>query len=310
MIRPAVVLLAALAVAGPLAAQPPAPKAAQAPAAEPLVRENATRKVSDHVWAIPDFRTPLVPNVGIVRGTRGTLVIDTGLGDFNGEIILREVAKLGPPTPELYLVTTHVHPEHDLGANAFKGYKLIRSKDQDADIAAQGMTLANTFAQRSAKTAELLRGMTYRKADISFDREHVLDLGGVRVRIMAMGRNHTLGDTAAFVEGDSVLFSGDVTMAIQPNPAQGATLATWMASLDRFEALRPRHVIGAHADLGGPELIANYKTYFNTIRTRVAALKREGKTQAEATTILQGEMAARYPDANRLAGAVRVAWAE
>ena len=46
-----------------------APALGRAPAsvADPLVRENATRKISDHVWAIPDFRTPLVPNVGIVR---------------------------------------------------------------------------------------------------------------------------------------------------------------------------------------------------------------------------------------------------
>ncbi len=307
MTRLGLAIAAALVLATPLAAQPPA---APAPAADPLVRENATQKISEHVWAIPDFRTPLVPNVGIVRGTRGTLVIDTGLGDRNGEIILREVAKLGPATRELYLVTTHTHPEHDLGANAFKGFKLIRSKDQDADIAASGMGLANTFSQRSAVTADLLRGMTYRAADISFDKEHVLDLGGVRVRIMAMGRNHTLGDTATFVEGDAVLFSGDVTMAIQPNPAQGSTLATWLASQDRFEALKPKHVIGAHAALGGPEQIAGYKTYFNLVRTRAAALKREGKTQAEATTAIQAELRDRYPDANRLAGAVRIAWAD
>jgi glyoxylase-like metal-dependent hydrolase (beta-lactamase superfamily II) len=299
-------VLASLFLITPLAAQPPA---GPAPPANPLVREGATRKVSDHVWAIPDFRAPLVPNVGMVRGTKGTLVIDTGLGDRNAERILREVGKLGPATPELYLVTTHVHPEHDLGANAFKGYRLIRSKDQDADIAASGMTLANAFAQRSPLTAELLRGMTYRKADISFEREHTLDLGGVTVRIMAMGRNHTLGDTAVWVPQDQVLFSGDVAMAIQPNPAQGSTFATWMASLDRFEALKPQHVIGAHADLGGPELLANYRTYFTTVKARADALKREGKSQAEATTAMQAELRGKYPDANRLAGAVRIAWA-
>ena len=91
-------VVASLALIAPLAAQPPAP------AADPLIRENATRRISDHVWAIPDFRTPLVPNVGIVRGTQGTLVIDTGLGDRNAQIILREVANVvdgseAPPRP-------------------------------------------------------------------------------------------------------------------------------------------------------------------------------------------------------------------
>jgi glyoxylase-like metal-dependent hydrolase (beta-lactamase superfamily II) len=303
--------LASVALIGPLAAQPPSPapgRPAQTPAPDLLVREDATQKISPHVWAIPDFRTSLVPNVGIIRGTRGTLVIDTGLGDRNGEIILREVAKLGPPTPELYLVTTHVHPEHDLGANAFKGYRLIRSSDQEADIAAQGMTLANLFSRRSPRAAELLRGMTYRKADITFDKEHILDLGGVTARIMAMGRNHTLGDTAVWVERDRVLFSGDVTMATLPNPAQGSTYATWMESLEKFEALKPRHVIGAHAELGGPELIANYRTYLTTVKDRAKALEREGKSLAEATTAIQAEMRDRYPDVQRLAGAVRLVW--
>jgi glyoxylase-like metal-dependent hydrolase (beta-lactamase superfamily II) len=305
MKRLAALALAALTIGGPLAAQAPG-------AADPLVRENATQKISEHVWAIPDFRAPLVPNVGIVVGSRGTLVVDTGLGARNGEIILREVAKVSRHTDNLYLVTTHVHPEHDLGAHAFKPpWKLIRSRDQERDIAAQGLRLAQVFAQRSPLTAELLRGAEYRKADITLDKEHVIDLGGVRVRIMAMGLNHTLGDTAVFVEPDAVLFSGDVTMKTQPsftNPE--ATISRWIESLDRFEALKPRHVIGAHADLGGPELIKGYRDYFALIRTRVAALKGDGKTQQEAVAIITTELRDRYPDAGRLAGAIRAAWAE
>ena len=44
----------------------------------PLIRENATIKLTDHVWAIPDFNVGLVPNVGIIVGSKATLVVDTG----------------------------------------------------------------------------------------------------------------------------------------------------------------------------------------------------------------------------------------
>jgi glyoxylase-like metal-dependent hydrolase (beta-lactamase superfamily II) len=290
-------LLLAAVLAGPIAAQAP----------DPLVREGATRKLTDHVYAIPDFRTPLVPNVGIIVGSRATLVVDTGLGPRNGEIVLKEVAKVSK-TKENYLVTTHVHPEHDLGASAFRGWTLIRSKDQEADIAAQGLSLAQAFSRRSPVTAELLKGAEFRKADVVFDKEHSLDLGGVKVRIMAMGLNHTLGDTAVWVEPDRVLFSGDVTMKTQPNPAQGSTLAHWIQSLDRYQALKPLHVVGAHADLGGPELIQGYKDYLALVKRRAGELKAQGKTQAEATQILSAELKDRYPDAGRLGGAVRLAW--
>ena len=104
--------------------------ASAAPPVPPLIREGVTEKITAHVHVIPDNSVPMVPNVGIVVGSRATLVIDTGLGARNGAAVMREVAKVSRNT-ELYLVTTHVHPEHDLGAGAFPATtKMIRSKDQ------------------------------------------------------------------------------------------------------------------------------------------------------------------------------------
>ena len=60
----------------------------------PVVREGVTEKISPHVHVIPDASVPLVPNVGIIVGTRGVFVIDTGLGKKNGEAVMREVMKL------------------------------------------------------------------------------------------------------------------------------------------------------------------------------------------------------------------------
>src|SRR3954463_6347474 len=91
---------------------------ASAQPVNPLVREGVTEKISEHVHVIPDGSVPLVPNVGIIIGTRGAFVIDTGLGARNGEAVLREVEKVNHGA-ELYLATTHFHPEHDLGAMAF-----------------------------------------------------------------------------------------------------------------------------------------------------------------------------------------------
>src|SRR5438876_979469 len=107
---------------------------AQTPAPDPLIKENATVKVSEHVYVIPDFNVGLVPNVGIVVGNRATLVIDTGLGPRNGQTVLREMDKVNR-TPELYVVSTHFHPEHALGEAAFPpNAKIIRAKAQQADI--------------------------------------------------------------------------------------------------------------------------------------------------------------------------------
>ncbi len=132
------IAFASLLLAGLGAVATSAQRAGGAPAAPPLVRENATEKISAHVYVIPDNSVSMVPNIGIIVGTRGTLVVDTGLGARNGQTVVREVQKVSK-TPELYLATTHFHPEHDLGAGGFPAHtKMIRSQDQQKEIAEQG----------------------------------------------------------------------------------------------------------------------------------------------------------------------------
>ena len=295
-----------LATALPALAQQPA--AAPAPAS--LVREGVTEKLTDHVWAIPDGSASLVPNVGIIVGRKSVLVVDTGMGTRNAETVLREVAKVGKGKP-IYIVTTHVHPEHDMGAHAFpKDSKLIRSKDQVAAIAAgAGMNLVPVFASRSDLNKELLEDAKHREADIVFDDAYTLDLGGLDAKVYAMGTNHTLGDTVVLVDG--VLFSGDVAMKPQPafsNPS--ATITHWLSSLDKLQAMKPKQIVPSHGPFGDVAILEGYRGYLTRIRDRTGELKKAGKTQDEAIQVITDEMSAQYPDRNRLAGAIRAGYSE
>lgn len=269
---------------------------------DPMVQANATRKLTAHVYAIEDKdTTPGVPNIGFVVGTRAALVIDTGMGERNGQTVLEEAEKIAPGKA-LYRVTTHVHPEHDLGAGAFPATtKMIRSEDQLKDIDEFGYQLADVFMKRSAVNAELLKDAKFRKADITFDKEYTLDLGGVTARILAMGANHTRGDTAIFVPQDAVLFSGDIAMKGMPSFASPySTVSHWLASLDELDALKPKIVVPSHGPIGDATYIANYRVYLTTVRDRAAALKKEGKSQDEIVKTITAEMQGRYPDTGRL----------
>jgi glyoxylase-like metal-dependent hydrolase (beta-lactamase superfamily II) len=284
---------------------------AQQPARpDPLIREGVTEKVSEHVYVIPDASVPLVPNVGIIVGTRGAMVVDTGLGVRNGQTIMREVEKVAK-AKELTLGTTHVHPEHDLGAMGFPpSTKMIRSKDQVQEIADTGLETAQRFSGMSALNAELLKGAEFRKADVTFDREHTVDLGGARVRVIAMGANHTRGDTAFYVEPDGVLFSGDVVMVALPAFASPASsVSRWLESLDRFEKLQPKRIVPSHGPMGDQALISGYRTFLTTVRTRAGELKKQGKSLDETVQTLQAELGSRY-DRQRMVGAVRTAYNE
>ena len=219
---------------------------AQQAVPDPLVRENVTVRVGEHTYVIPDANAPLVPNVGIVVGNRATLVIDPGLGRRNGEAVLREVAKLSSNT-EIYVASTHYHAEHTTGFLAFPAAaQYVTSKIQQAEFVESGAQQIRAFSGRSPLTAELFRDATVFPADIEFDRAHTLDLGGVRVRFLVVGPTHTRGDTGLFVEGDRVLFSGDVVMNQSFLAAnQNSSMAAWLAAFDAFEALGPTSVVPA-----------------------------------------------------------------
>jgi glyoxylase-like metal-dependent hydrolase (beta-lactamase superfamily II) len=294
--RPAVPLVALLICVGALAAGPARAQAPPSPA--PYQREGATVKVSEHVYVIPDFKVGMVPNVGIVVGTKGALVIDPGMGWRNGEVVLREVQKVSPGG-DLYIVNTHFHPEHTTGEVAFpSGAKVLRASAQQQDVDEMGMTWVSNFAARSPEIAALLKDVTFRKPSQVFEREMVLDLGGVRVRIMRMGPGHTRGDTVMFVEEDGVLFAGDLTMKglFPAFAAPQSRSDTWLASLDEMERLKPRIVVGAHYDIGTPADIDAYRGYLRALRARAAELKKDGKSAEEAGKILVEEFRAMYPD--------------
>src|SRR5690242_15129935 len=115
-------VLAALTLLSPVALV-----AQQASPPAPLVKPEGLKAISEHVQVIPDASVPLVPNVGYIVGDKALLVIDTGLGPRNGEAVYEVAHKLAG-SRQIYLAVTHVHPEHDLGAQAFPAdTRLIRS---------------------------------------------------------------------------------------------------------------------------------------------------------------------------------------
>jgi glyoxylase-like metal-dependent hydrolase (beta-lactamase superfamily II) len=289
-------------------------QAQRGPAADPLVRENATEKIAAHTYVIPDANVGLVPNVGIIVGSRATLVIDPGLGRRNGETVLREVGKVSR-NAELYIASTHFHAEHTTGYVAFPATaKYVDSTVQEEEFAAQGMQQIQTFSGRSAMTAELLKDATGRRADITFDRDYRLDLGGVHVRLLVVGPTHTRGDTGMFVEEDGVLFSGDVVMNNSFLAAGAATsMKAWLAAFDTFEALHPKIIVPSHGAVGDGSLIGANRAIMQTVQTRARELKAQGKSIDETASAVQAELQAQHPDwprATGLAAAARAAYTE
>ena len=288
---------AALAIAflGNAVAQPAAPA--------PMIKRDATIKVADHVHVILDDNVGMVPNVGIVVGERATLIVDTGLGEKNGTIVLVEARKLDDNT-KFYLTATHFHPEHDLGATAFPDdAEMVRWRVQQTEGEEQGAQMIERFSSFSAANAELLAGARMREPDTLFDDEVRLDLGGVHVRVKGVGPNHTRGDTVMFVEEDRVLFTGDVVMGVFPSASgQAGDVDKWIENMSEFEALRPAVVVPAHGRLVDVATIRRYREYLTAVRDETRAAKRQGRSLEQVQQALAPTLAQRFTELAPLTG--------
>jgi glyoxylase-like metal-dependent hydrolase (beta-lactamase superfamily II) len=264
----------------------------------PLVQENKTIKVSEHVYVIPDGRVNLVPNIGIVVGTRATMIIDAGMGARNGHTVMRELSRVSKNT-DLYFTTTHFHPEHMTGVQSFPASTIvIRPEAQQEEVDRKQPEFIHNFSQRTPELKALLQDVKPRPPDILFDREAKVDLGGVTVRLVWLGPAHTRGDNNIFVEEDGVLFTGDVVINrfFPIFPDADASGKNWLSILDQLDEFHPRTIVPGHGEVGDASLIAKERTYLKAVQSRVAEIKAQGKSSEETAQLLLVEFRAKYPD--------------
>jgi glyoxylase-like metal-dependent hydrolase (beta-lactamase superfamily II) len=263
----------------------------------PLVPEGVTQQVDDLVHVIPDQRIEFVPNAGIVLGDRSMLVIDTAMGPRNGERILREARRLGG-NRRVILTTTHFHPEHAFGTQAFMQEALyVCNAAQAAELAEKGQEYIEMFSGFGPGLAELLSEVELVAPDVTYagDRAEI-DLGGLRAELHAIGTAHTRGDQVVFLPEQRILFAGDLVedRFLPIFPDADAVGSRWLAALDRLEALEPAVVVGGHGEIGDVGLIHALRGYLETVRDRVAELHAAGRPLEGIEAELERELGEQY----------------
>ena len=129
-----------------------------------------------------------------------------------------------------------------------------------------------------------------------------------------VGPTHTRGDTVFFVEGDNVLFAGDVVMNNSFVAAnQNSSMKAWLTAFDTLEKWAPRTVVPAHGEIGTGALIGVNRGFMQAIQTRARELKAKGLAADAVAAEVQKEMEAKHPTwarANGVAAAARSAFTE
>ncbi len=287
----AVLLAVPALVTQPVAGAPPAERFPPPLVHPPLV------VLGRHAFVLPDPEVVFVPNIGIVVGETGTLVVDTGVGPRNARAVLREVARVSA-NRRLYVTATHSHPDHLSGLAGFPaGTTFIASRALRDEAQADGPAGIEAMARLTPVMRGLLRDARLRPPDLVFEGEHRLDLGGVTVRLVSVGPAHSRGDTAVLVEGDGVLYAGDVVMNRRfPSVPPGGRIADWYRALDRLTALGPRTVVPGHGPLGDASIITAQRTMLQALERRVRVLRQSGLGAARVAAQVEREYRQRHPE--------------
>ncbi|MEU0935472.1 MBL fold metallo-hydrolase [Embleya sp. NPDC005971] len=252
------------------------------------------------VFVIPDNRVPLVPNIGIVVGERAALVIDTGLGPRNGARVLDRARRLAGDRP-LYLTTTHFHPEHGFGAQAFKGAAtIVYNRAQREELRRKGAGYTGMFAGLGPHVAAALEGVESVDPDMVYADEAEIDLGGHIAVLRASGPAHTGSDQTVLIDG-RVLFTGDLVetrmfpiLPYFPPFDTDVDGSGWIALLDRLLADEPEIVVPGHGEVADAGLIREVRGYLDHVRAETRRLRADGVSVDDAAARIDRDARARW----------------
>lgn len=241
------------------------------------------------------------PNTGVVIGQDFVLVVDAQPTPVMANRVIEEIRKV-TDKPIKHVVLTHYHAVRALGASAYGASEIISSDLTRRLIEERGE--ADWRVQRDRfprlfKDAASIPGLT--RPTLSFASSLSIDLGNKEVRLMHLGRGHTMGDAVVWVPDAMVMFTGDLVCHKAACYCGDAHLSDWPRALDRIAAFRPRAVMpGRGAALVGEEKVgealADCRRFIETLRDTASDAVHEGKGLKDTYLAVRAAMDPLYAD--------------
>jgi quinoprotein relay system zinc metallohydrolase 2 len=220
-------------------------------------------------------------NASFVVGSKGVAVIDTG-GSIKIGNQLRDAIKKVTDKPILYVINTHVHPDHIYGNAAFLADK---PEFIGHEKLATAMELRREqYAKINAKLlGEDAKGSDLVKPTIAVKSTLEIDLGDRKLTITAHPVAHTNTDLSAMDSKSSTLFTGDL-LFIERTPVLEGDIKGVIAELEVFKAQPIKQVVPGHGAVTKDWKLAieNEQRYLNALLTDIRAAIKAGKSMNEA----------------------------
>ena len=252
---------------------------------QPIWRVGPWQQIADGVYRL--VAEPASVNIGLVVGSEGALLIDTGSSPAQGAQLRDAVAEI-TELPLVAVVVTHDHFDHSFGLAGLAGVSSIGHE-----------SLAETLA--TEPVAAKARSLGFDPAELALPQTligiaDVVDLGGSRVaEIVHLGEGHSHGDlvitvTDAGAPGfGGVIFAGDLIESEpvdHPAPWFGSDSSPdqWSWTVDRLRGLAGPDtiIVPGHGDPVRADFVVEQRDAIDAVRMEIERLAASGVAEEDA----------------------------
>jgi len=228
-------------------------------------------------------------NISFVVGSKGVAVIDTG-GSLKVGLQLRDAIKKITPLPILYVINTHVHPDHIFGNAAF-----VQDKPQFVGHAKLGDAMQLRQEAYDKLNAKYLGadsiGSDIVKPTILIKAPMDLDLGDRSLTTTPYPNAHTNTDISVIDSKTHTLFTGDL-LFIDRTPVVEGDIKGLIAAIDVLKTYPVQQVVPGHGNVTKDWITAlnNEQRYLNALLTDIrATIAKGGSMESAMTSAAAGE---------------------
>lgn len=201
-------------------------------------------------------------NSVLIRGRRGTIVVDTQMTLEEGQGLKEKALQHARGGPILYVVNTHEHIDH-IGSNQLF----------DVDIIATEAARIGVLATSRSSYPEA--GFVPTPPTLTFKKELSIYLGDLTLLLKHTG-GHCLGECIIYIPEVRTLITGDLVFRDRAPWVGNADIVKWIEVLSSLYGLNPEIVIPGHGEPTDKSVLIEQRMWLESFMDKVYAARKAG----------------------------------